>query len=266
MARHLLGGCVSRWGVSFVAFLPARPYSQWRNSFFLAVVCALSKSDRRRGPVNSSTQRSTHPAVPALARAARAAAAGIYPVVGAQLGRRGRHWPRGKNSPLGAVRQLRSGEGFRRLGAGDRPLPGAQLSRETVPRVETNEQRVRGGDCRRGFQALGRVGRRPAGAEGLFREAPSRQAGITGALLFRGADHCASLPPSWAGRSTPRDKPFCARGSRLRDCIEETLEKTAVVGRVDKAAAAGRVDKAAAASRVDKAAAASRARPEEQSP
>ena len=98
--RHRFGGPAGQFA-PFFCRIPAGP-SLFSNEVLLFPQSGLapsSKSDRGSSPRSAPpAQRPTHPAVPALARSARAAAAGIYPVVGAQFGQRGQHWPRSETA------------------------------------------------------------------------------------------------------------------------------------------------------------------------
>ena len=77
-------------------------------------------------------QRPAHSTVFAVARPARAAAAGVHSCARAQSGRRRGHGAGGADPPVGAIRQLRPSQGFWGLGPGHRPLPGPHPPHATV--------------------------------------------------------------------------------------------------------------------------------------
>ena len=62
---------------------------------------------------------------------------------------------------------------------------------------------------------------------------------------YSGGEPLVSSPPNWAGRSTQRGRPSCARGSRSRRLRRGNVGESRSRRPVEQAATADRVDKAA---------------------
>ena len=110
-------------------------------------------------------------------------------------------------------------------GPGRSPTTRCSPSRRSSPVGANRSARSSWKDRRGGRRDLRRVGRRAAGAEGLFREAARRQARVVDPLLLRRARRLATSPPSRAGPATPRGRAMLRTRMALRDCVDEALQQ-----------------------------------------